>query len=124
MIMDKESVCSSCGGNLKYYDSVKRIVRTKNGHTSWIKVRRMRCVSCRELHRNLPDFLFPFKQYESEIIIGVLEGLISCETLGFEDYPCEMTMKRWKNSTKLKVLTSFCDDTSSIKTHRVCFNKQ
>ena len=30
-----------------------------------------------------------------EVIIGVLEGLITCETLGFEDFPCEMTMFRW-----------------------------
>ena len=29
---------------------------------------------------------------------GVLEGLITCETLGFEDYPCEMTMIRWRLS--------------------------
>ena len=26
---------------------------------------------------------------------NVLEGLITCETIGFEDYPCEMTMLRW-----------------------------
>lgn len=36
------------------------------------------------------------KQYEADIIIGVLEGLITCGTLGFEDYPCEMTMIRWR----------------------------
>ena len=35
------------------------------------------------------------KEYESEIIIGVIEGLITPETLGYEDYPCEMTMNRW-----------------------------
>lgn len=39
--------------------------------------------------------MLPYKQYEAEVIIGVLEGLITCETLGFEDYPCEMTMSRW-----------------------------
>lgn len=38
------------------------------------------------MHRELPDFIFPYKQYEAEIIIGVLEGFITCETLGFEDY--------------------------------------
>lgn len=37
-----------------------------------------------------------YKQYESEIIAGVIEGLITCETFGYEDYPCEMTMIRWK----------------------------
>jgi hypothetical protein len=44
----------------------------------------------------LPDFIFPYKQYEADIIIGVIEGLITCDTLGFEDYPCEMTMIRWR----------------------------
>ena len=32
----------------------------------------------------------------TNIIIGVIEGLITCETFGFEDYPCEMTMIRWR----------------------------
>lgn len=56
---------------------------------------RLRCCNCHAVHRELPDFIFPYKQYEADIIIGVLEGLITCETLGFEDYPCEMTMIRW-----------------------------
>lgn len=43
----------------------------------------------------LSELLVPYKQYEAEVIIGVLEGLITCETIGFEDYPCEMTMLRW-----------------------------
>ena len=45
--------------------------------------------------RELGGLFFPYKQYEAEVIFGVLEGLITCETLGFEDYPCEMTMLRW-----------------------------
>jgi hypothetical protein len=44
----------------------------------------------------LPDYLFPYKQYEREVIIGVMDGYITPETIGYEDYPCEMTMKRWK----------------------------
>jgi hypothetical protein len=47
------------------------------------------------MHRELPDYILPYKQYEIEVIMGVLEGLITCETLGYEDYPCEMTMFRW-----------------------------
>lgn len=46
-------------------------------------------------YRELSELLVPYKQYEAEVIIGVLEGLITCETIGFEDYPCEMTMLRW-----------------------------
>ncbi len=96
MVTNDRAVCPKCGGELRHYDTVDRIVRTKARRTEWIKLRRLRCVKCRTLHRVLPDTLFPYKQYEAEVIRGVLEGLITCETIGFEDYPCEMTMNRWK----------------------------
>lgn len=100
MISNDESTCPHCDGNLKYYDSVKRIVRTKRRVTKKVIIRRMRCLNCGSMHRELPDFIFPYKQYESEIIVGVLEGIITSEKLGFEDYPCEMTMARWKLNEK------------------------
>lgn len=95
MVTGDKLICPDCGGELKYYDSVPRIVRTKRRITKRIKIRRLRCDECRHLHRELPDDIFPYKQYESEIILGVIEGLITCETIGYEDYPCEMTMIRW-----------------------------
>lgn len=104
MINNNESCCPKCGGQLKYYDSVKRLVRTKYGHKKRVNVRRFRCQKCNSLHRELPGSIFPYKQYEAEIIIGVLEGFITCETLGFEDYPCEMTILRWKSSQKMQLL--------------------
>ena len=67
-------VCETCGAPLKYYDTVSRIVRTK-GHIT----------------------IYPYKQYEAEIIDGVVEGFITCDTIGFEDYPCELTMFRWRS---------------------------
>lgn len=95
MVKINKDVCPKCGGQLRYFDSVKRIVRTKNRKIERIRIHRLRCISCGTLHRELPEDLFPYKQYEAEVIRGVLEGLITCETLGFEDYPCEMTMFRW-----------------------------
>ena len=95
MITNEQAVCPKCGGALKYYDMVSRIVRTKARDTTWIDIRRLRCADCGAVHRELPLDLFPYKQYESEVICGILEGLITCKTLGFEDYPCEMTMIRW-----------------------------
>ena len=95
MIAKNMSVCPLCGGPLKYYDSVKRIVRTKGRATKWIKIRRMKCEKCNHVHRELPKFIFPYKQYEMEMILGVLEGFITPNTYGYEDYPCEMTMLRW-----------------------------
>lgn len=96
MISNKESGCPRCGGQLKYYDSVTRTVRTKYGLKNEVNIKRFRCIKCSSMHRQLPDFIFPYKQYEADIIVGVVEGLITCETLGYEDYPCEMTMARWR----------------------------
>lgn len=95
MVSDDETICPKCGGKLRYYDTVKRIVRTKRRETKWVSIRRLRCENCGSYHRELPDFIFPYKQYESELIQGVLEGLITSDTLGYEDYPCEKTMSIW-----------------------------
>ena len=96
-MVTKDSLsCPDCGQKLRYYDKVSRIVRTKGRESKWVNIRRMRCQECGAIHRELPDSVFPYKQYEAEIIRGVLEGFITSETIGYEDYPCEMTMKRWK----------------------------
>ena len=113
MIYRGETNCPKCGGNLKYYDKVKRIVRSRERKTKRIKIRRLRCCDCDALHRELPNFLFPFKQYEAEIIYAVLEETITPNTIGYENYPCEMTMIRWKKqanyilSQALKRLNKF-----------------
>lgn len=115
MVMENASSCPKCGGKLKYYGRVPRIVRTKNRTTTWVEIRRLRCSKCGAFHREIPEFIFPYKQYEAEVIVGVVEGLITCDTLGFEDYPCEMTMMRWiaaftspvKNGEPLKRALSF-----------------
>lgn len=95
MIRNNELTCPCCGGNLKYYDKVQRIVRTKGRASKQVKISRLKCVKCGAIHRELPDYIIPYKQYEVEVIKGVLEGLITCETLGYEDYPCEATIIRW-----------------------------
>ncbi len=48
---------------------------------------------CRKIHTVLPDCLVPYKHYASEVIAGVLDGIITPEEA--EDYPCEATMARW-----------------------------
>lgn len=96
MVSVGNTTCPRCGGTLRYYDAVKRIVRTKGRRTNYIFMRRLRCCKCGTTHRELPLFLFPHKQYEAEMILGVCEGIITPDTLGYEDYPCEMTMRRWR----------------------------
>jgi len=98
MVKVGEITCPKCGADLKYYDTVRRTVRTKQRKVRRAYIRRLRCPVCGSIHRELPSFIFPFKQYEKEIILGVLDGLITPETLGFEDYPCEATMQYWLNN--------------------------
>ena len=104
MSSHKKLKCKKCGTELKRYDQVSRIIRTKYRKTTWIKVERFQCPCCGQIHRKLPDDIFPYKQYDAEIIKGVLEGIITCETYGYEDYPCEATMKRWRSTQKLQLL--------------------
>ncbi len=96
MIISNVLICPNCGASLKFYDNVTRIVRTRKRISRYIKLRRFRCCKCGRVHRELPEDILPYKQYEAEIIRGVLEGFITPETIGYEDYPCEMTMIRWK----------------------------
>lgn len=95
MIKKGQKFCPKCGGELRKYDKVERIIRTKNRDSKKVYLRRMQCRNCHSVHRVLRPDMLPFKQYEKEIILGVIEGLITPYVLGFEDYPCEMTMVRW-----------------------------
>lgn len=106
MNVNENLICQKCGSHLKYYDSVSRIIRTKGRKTQHIRVRRLRCSKCRAVHRELPEFILPYKQYEAEIIKGVLEGFITPDTIGYEDYPCEMTMVRWMTQ-KIQLLLCY-----------------
>ncbi len=96
MIINNELTCPQCRGEIRYYDTVSRIVRTKKGVVRWTSVKRYICPICGSIHRMLPDSLIPHKHYEAEIIKGVINGSITPFDLDYEDYPCEMTMARWK----------------------------
>lgn len=95
-----ELLCPRCRGNPKYYDKVKRNIIEKNRLIRRVDIVRYRCMSCGHVFRDLPDYILPYKQYHADIINGVVEGLITCETKGFEDYPCEQTMARWRTQSE------------------------
>lgn len=95
MTISNTSTCPDCAGLLKLYDKVRRLVRAAGGEKRWEYIRRFRCVDCKRIHRELPSHIFPYKHYEADIINSVLDGTITPDTLGYEDYPCEMTMRRW-----------------------------
>lgn len=105
MVRRGTCICPKCGGTLRLFDKVNRIVRTKGRKTKKLSLKRLRCKKCHAVHRMLPPAILPYKQYEAEIVRGVIEGLITCETIGYEDYPCEATMIRWRSALALHATT-------------------
>lgn len=89
-------VCILCGGRTRRYDKVKRFVRTFYGDRYCILVDRYICSCCGSVRRILPDCLMAYKHYEKSIIQGFVSGRYSSDNIEFEDYPCEMTVKKWK----------------------------
>lgn len=95
MVREGMTHCPICGKKIKYYDSVRRIVRTKNSVIQWICINRMICTGCGSVHRQIPWRLIPYKQYDYQTVKGFILGDNSILDLEYEDYPCEMTIKRW-----------------------------
>lgn len=93
---DSVPPCPSCRAHrLAYRDSRKRVSRLEGGMKRWLMIRRFRCSSCHVLHTELPDCLIPYKHYQTEIISGVIDGVVPQDDLECEDYPCFDTMRLW-----------------------------
>ena len=91
------AVCPQCQSMLKHRDCRQRVMQREGGDKTWIQINRLYCGKCRRLHTELPDCLVPFKHYASEIIEGVLDDVVTSDDEDSEDYPCDMTMSRWKD---------------------------
>lgn len=100
MIRIGEDVCPRCSGRLSYFDKPSRIVRGRYGKVRYEKIRRLICVKCGSVHRELPLYLLPYKHYERQIIEGFVCQQLSIFDLEFEDYPCESTIRTWKRIFK------------------------
>jgi hypothetical protein len=82
--------CPVCDGALISRDSRLRKVIRKSGEVIRIRVRRLKCTVCEKLHTELPDFIHPFKQYESAAVQSALDG-------NHDDCPAEdSTIRRWR----------------------------
>lgn len=96
MVKEGDEYCPVCGDKLRKYDKVKRILKTKHGLKTEIIIDRVYCKRCKKVHRVIPEEIMPYKHYEKEMILGVQEGFITPYTYGFEDFPSEKQMDRWK----------------------------
>ena len=95
-------ICPVCGSPLRLYDRVTRIVRSEYGKIDYINIYRYRCtnIHCHKIHRELPCFLIPYKQYKTSVIEGFIDGSLSSSNLEYEDYPTEVTVKKWMRGAK------------------------
>ncbi|WP_429472508.1 DUF6431 domain-containing protein [Neobacillus sp. B4I6] len=48
--------------------------KERSGETRVYNIRRLRCDNCGSIHHELPDFLVPYKRYESNCIEMVLSN--------------------------------------------------
>lgn len=87
--------CPCCGGKLRYRDSRLRVRKHEGGEHDHLKIRRFRCCGCNRYHTELPDVLLPYKHYETEVISGVIDGIVTPDDPDSEDYPSLNTMLSW-----------------------------
>ena len=80
---------------MKHRDYAPRITKFAGGAVIRHKVERQYCKSCGIVRRKMPPDIYPYKHYSKYVIDGVVLGRYTPDTIGFEDYPCEMTMRRW-----------------------------
>lgn len=99
MVKTGERICPNCGGELRGYDHVRRTIRLGDDEKRTDILLRLKCSECGKVHREIPDYIEPYKQYEKDTIEGFIEDDLDNTILGYEDYPCEMTIKRWKNGS-------------------------
>ena len=89
------SYCGRCGSTDLYYrDTCQRIWLREGGEHRMIGIRRLKCRNCGAYHRELPDFLAPYKHYETEVISGVLDEVVSADDME-DNCPCDSTVASW-----------------------------
>ena len=98
VISEEDTICPECGCPLCKRDRKLRVYKEAGGKKSWFAINRLKCTNeeCRRLHNELPDCMFPYKHYGTEIIEDVVDEVVGPEDIETEDYPCEGTMKHWK----------------------------
>lgn len=92
-------LCPCCQAPLDDRDYRLRIMKLEGGEKKFLRVERRKCTNggCRRIHTVLPGCIVPYKHYASEVIVGVLDEVITSDDADTEDYPCETTMHRWKH---------------------------
>ena len=90
------ALCPHCQKQMRVEKWRRRILIEEGGKRHWTRIRQMFCSDCHRYHNENPPWLCAYKHYEVEVIEGVVDGVLTDETLENIDHPCEQTRKRWK----------------------------
>nr|WP_306219845.1 DUF6431 domain-containing protein [Cytobacillus sp. Bac17] len=79
-----------CGKDMLVIGTKDRKAVDHSGQMKVYNIRRLRCINCRAIHHELPDFLVPYKRYELGCIESVLTNPTN-HTVPADD----STLSRW-----------------------------
>ena len=69
--------CPDCNVLLDFHARCRRFVRVETGEKRIeVSIRVLRCPSCGHFHRELPDFIAPFKHLSLELIAQIYDGTV------------------------------------------------
>ena len=96
-VVSKENpVCPRCHQSMVFRDTCVRGGLSIEGKCQQYVIRRLECPSCKAVHRELPDILFPYKHYETDVIQSVIVGRADgCAA-------DESTIQRWKRQWRTR----------------------
>ena len=78
MVYEGELFCPVCGGTLKLYDHVMRMIKIQKGVKTYIYIRRLRCTKCGRVHRELPEHIIPHIHYDKAIVNKIVLLKVTC----------------------------------------------
>lgn len=69
------ALCPTCNELLDFHARCSRFVRIESGEKRIeVSIRVLHCASCGHFHRELPDFIAPFKHLSLELITKIYDG--------------------------------------------------
>jgi hypothetical protein len=77
-----DAFCPVCGEPLHFHGRCRRFVRTQTWEQRIeMSIRVLYCMSCCRFHRELPDFLAPFKHFSLEMVANIYDGIVKSRLL-------------------------------------------
>lgn len=86
-----ETPCPCCGEGMSVIGTRDRKCKDSLGEARIYNIRRLKCLKCRKIHHELPDFMVPYKRYGAECIESAISNP-SSHSIPADD----STLYRWE----------------------------